>query len=130
MLALSLAAQEYDVPEVYYPFAALDGEQETAGGSAEGYGDFSAELKIAEGEFCYMLSVGEVTATAAHIHQGKAGEDGAPVITLQVTGPDEKQCMPVDASLMKKIGNKPSNYYVNVHSAEHPAGAIRGQLED
>lgn len=125
-----LAAQDDGVPEIYYPFAALDGEQVTGGGSEDGYGDFSATLKIEEGEFCYMLSVGDVEPTAAHIHQGKRGEDGSPVVTLEITGVDGTSCTPVEAALMKKIGNRPDNYYVNVHSADFPAGAIRGQLEE
>ena len=33
-----------------------------------------------------------------------------------------------DAMLVRKIRNSPSRYYVNLHTAEFPAGAVRGQL--
>lgn len=129
--ALPVQAQDDGQPEIYYPFTALDGEQETAGGAEDGYGDFSATLKVEEGKMCYMLSVGEIgEPTAAHLHEGKRGEDGAPVVTLEVTGPKGENCVDVDAALLKKIGGKPANYYVNVHTAKFPAGAVRGQLQN
>ena len=133
LLALAqpaLAQRDDGTPEIYYPFTSLEGAQETAGGADEGYGDFSAEIDPAKGTLCYMLAVGDVEMTAAHIHQGKAGEDGPPVATLEDTGPDDKACLELDAELLRKIGSKPQNYYVNVHTADYPKGAIRGQLED
>jgi hypothetical protein len=33
-----------------------------------------------------------------------------------------------DADLIKAIIQSPQEYYVNVHNAEYPAGALRGQL--
>ena len=130
MAGAANAQRDDGQPEIYYPFAALDGEQVTGGGSDEGYGDFSAELDAEKGTICYMLAVGDVEMTAAHIHQGKAGEDGPPVVTLENTGADAKTCTEIDTALLRKIGGKPRNYYVNVHTADFPAGAIRGQLEE
>jgi hypothetical protein len=34
----------------------------------------------------------------------------------------------VDPGLIKAIRQNPSAYYVNVHNADFPAGAVRGQL--
>lgn len=125
----ALAAQE-PPPEVIYLFADLDGANETGRGDADGYGDMAAAVKLTEGKFCYELSVGKIgVATAAHVHEGKEGADGAPVITIAVTGPKNEVCAEADKKLLDKIADKPGNYYVNVHTAEFPTGAIRGQLQ-
>jgi hypothetical protein len=33
-----------------------------------------------------------------------------------------------DRELLKAIASDPEDYYVNVHNADYPAGAVRGQL--
>jgi hypothetical protein len=37
-------------------------------------------------------------------------------------------CVTVDAALAQDLAANPRNYYVNVHTTDHPAGEIRGQL--
>ena len=125
----ALAAQD-EPPEVAYLFADLGGANVTGRGDKDGYGDMAAAVKLTEGKFCYELSVGKIAAaTAAHVHEGKAGVDGPPVITIAVTGPRNEVCVEADGKLLRKIADKPGDYYVNVHNAEFPSGAIRGQLQ-
>ena len=65
----------------------------------------------------------------AHIHKGAVGMAGPVVIAL--TAPANgwaKDCAPVTADVMAAILAAPSDYYVNVHTATFPKGAIRGQL--
>jgi hypothetical protein len=50
------------------------------------------------------------------------------VITLDVTGKDDDECLAVDKEKLDPIVANPSAYYVNVHTAEFPGGAVRGQL--
>ncbi len=120
--------QEEDLP--LYLFADLSGKNETKAGDPDGYGDFAGVLKFKEKQFCYELSVSGIgTPTAAHIHSGKAGVDGDPVITISVNGSKNQICMDTDAKLLKQIANDPEDFYVNVHTAAKPAGAIRGQLQ-
>jgi hypothetical protein len=37
-------------------------------------------------------------------------------------------CTSVDRAEIKEIIQHPEEYYVNVHNADYPAGAVRGQL--
>lgn len=108
------------------------GEYETDGEGAgeDAVGDFSAELDMKAGQMCYMLEVeGLDTVTAAHVHRGKLGEDGPPVVTLELMGDDgDDVCVEVEPDLLKDIANNRPGYYINVHTEEFPSGAIRGQL--
>lgn len=129
MQAGALAAQD-EPPEVIYLFADLQGANQTGGGDRDGYGDMAAAVKLTEGKLCYELSVGKIgAATAAHVHEGKAGVDGPPVVTIAVTGPKNEVCVEADGKLLRKIADDPGDFYVNVHNADFPAGAIRGQLQ-
>lgn len=111
--------------------AELSGDQVTEGGAPGASGEFAAETTLSSGQLCYTLTVSGVDApTAAHIHAGAEGIDGAPVVTLKITGDAKKNtCVPVAADLLEKLINSPSDYYVNVHNEAHPAGAARGQLD-
>jgi len=109
--------------------ASLTGAQETAGGAEKGSGEFAGELGSVSGDLCYTLEVkGIGKPTAAHIHAGAAGTDGAPVATIEVTGDDGELCLAINIETAKAIAADPSAYYVNVHTADFPAGAVRGQL--
>lgn len=109
--------------------ATLDGASETKGGDTDGSGSFSAEIDAQSGDLCYVLTVKDIaTATAAHIHEGAAGVDGAPVVPIEVTGNGGDLCVAVEPDALKAIVAAPEGYYVNVHNNDFPAGAIRGQL--
>jgi len=81
---------------------------------------------------CYKLHVGNVTlpTVGAHIHRGAAGANGPVVVPFDPPGAtgDSAGCTPSTAALIDEItGNQPG-FYVNVHTKEHPAGAMRNQL--
>lgn len=68
-------------------------------------------------------------ATAAHIHSGRAGVAGPPVVTLRVnSNGDGNGCTRINRRLARDIMERPRDFYVNVHSEAFPDGAIRGQL--
>jgi len=107
----------------------LTGANEPAGGDPKGSGKFSAEVDPDTGDFCFTLSANGIgAATAAHVHSGAAGTDGPPVIMLTVTGEGTDECVAAEPDTLKAILAAPSDYYVNVHSAAFPKGAIRSQL--
>lgn len=71
------------------------------------------------------------TPSAAHIHRGLADAPGPVVVNFAPTFTNGFASGTVAASheiLMEILAN-PAAFYVNVHTAEFPGGAIRGQLE-
>ena len=108
--------------------ATLSGANEVPPGDPDGTGTFSVEIDPEKGDFCYTITSAKIAApTMAHVHTGAAGSNGAPVITLDPKGSDE--CIAVEPDALKPIVATPEAYYVNIHNAEFPAGAIRGQLK-
>lgn len=112
--------------------ATLTGPEEVPPGDPDGSGTAHVTLNQGRGQVCFELAVEDIaTATAAHIHVGPAGVAGAIVIPLTAPNADgtSSGCVEdVDPDLIKAIRQNPENYYVNVHNAEYPPGAVRGQL--
>jgi hypothetical protein len=109
----------------------LTGAAEVPGpGDADGAGTFKVTLNPGQNQICYELAVSNIAvATAAHIHTGAADVAGPVLVTLKTPsdGP-VKECVELDQEKIKLIIKKPGDYYVNVHNAEFPGGAVRGQL--
>ncbi len=86
---------------------------------------------------CYVLTVDKIdVATAAHIHRGAAGTNGPVVANLAAPADgNAADCLTdgesgkfLNGGTVAEILANPANFYVNVHNAEFPGGAIRGQL--
>ena len=111
--------------------ATLDGKAEVPGpGDANGNGEFSGWFDPAMGRICYTLGVGSLASpTMAHIHRGAAQVAGPPVVVLANPAQNiADTCQPVAPELINEIVANPAGFYVNVHTKEHPGGAIRAQL--
>ena len=110
----------------------LTGTQEVPGpGDPDGTGTAEIRVDPRESQVCWTLSArGIDPAAAAHIHRGAPGIAGPPVVTLTV--PDaagrSQGCATVEPMLARQLAMMGHEFYVNVHTAPHPAGAIRGQL--
>ena len=70
-----------------------------------------------------------IAGTAAHIHEAAVGQSGPVVIPLEKKG--DTYSVPANAKLSEAqfASFKAGKLYVNVHTAAHPDGEIRGQLK-
>jgi hypothetical protein len=106
--------------------ATLSGKAEVPKGDPDGSG--TAEVKITGATVCWEIKVAKVgTLVAAHIHKGRAGVAG-PVAVPFGKSYRSKGCSKASLAVAGAIAKSPSAYYVNVHNAKYPAGALRGQL--
>ena len=102
-------------------------------GPADPDGSGMARITFVAGEqnVCYELAVRNIqTATMAHIHPGTATEVGGPplvVLGTPTTG-ESRGCVTAPQRLVDAIRANPSNFFVTVHNAEFPGGAVRGQF--
>ena len=109
----------------------MTGTAEVPGpGDADGTGTATITLNPGKGEVCYDLKVDKIAeANAAHIHSGAVDKAGPPVLTLKApANGSSKDCAPLERDKILDILKNPAMYYVNVHNAEYPDGALRGQL--
>jgi hypothetical protein len=115
------------------PFAvALTGNVETPAGDPVATGTAVFRLRAGQGQVCYQLSAKNLAtpAAAAHIHRGGASVVGPVVIPLKTPNAAgaSSGCAPAARPLVKAILAAPASFYANIHTAEFPGGAIRGQL--
>ncbi len=113
--------------------AMLNGPNEVpVSGDPDGSGWAHVTLNQGQNEVCWHIQVEDITlpARAAHIHSGAAGVPGGVVVGLSAPDADgvAMGCTSADSDLIKGIRKNPGSYYVNVHNADYPGGALRGQL--
>jgi len=127
--AASSVNKKYDV--------ILNGTSEVPPADLDGTGQGQVKIKGKTGEVCIKFKKiqGIGPAIAAHIHQAPVGVDG-PIVVVAPTPAQAgkkyqksgKGCSFPDPALVTQLQNNPSDFYLNVHTAEFPGGAIRGQL--
>jgi hypothetical protein len=113
--------------------AKLRGSAEVPGpGDPDGKGEAKITLKMEDHQVCWEIKVKKITlpARAAHIHFGSKGVAGPVVVTLSAPNAEgiSSGCTMVDHELHMNLHMHPEQYYVNVHNADFPGGAVRGQL--
>src|SRR5581483_1935592 len=124
------------------PLAALlGGDQEVpapggpAVGDPDGHGTAFARVKGGQVRYSFTWS-GTGAPMAGHIHEGVTGVNG-PVVVPLFAAPDGLPASlsgiagtagGVPADLSRRINADPGGFYANLHTAEFPGGAVRGQL--
>jgi hypothetical protein len=108
----------------------LSGANEVGGGDPDGSGTARVWVNPGTDVVCYEITVMNVDgAVAAHIHHAPAGVNGPVVVPFAApTAGTSSGCVDVARELARDIVKHPADYYVNVHTAVVPAGAVRGQL--
>ena len=111
--------------------ATLSGAAEVPGpGDADGKGTAELRVNPGQGSVCYSVTFSGIdTPSAAHIHTGAAGVAGGVVVPLKVgAGGAIEGCAGVTREQAMALIQSPETFYVNLHNAAFPGGAIRGQL--
>jgi len=107
----------------------LSGAAEVPVGAPNGSGIAVISIRSG-GELCWTFSaLKNVTApTASHIHHGVAGTSGPVVIPLGGAFKTAGCVNGVAPQLLALIEANPQRFYVNIHNAKYPGGAVRAQL--
>ncbi|TDC28373.1 CHRD domain-containing protein [Kribbella albertanoniae] len=119
---------------VYFA-AGLSGRNEVPAGAGDPDGRAMAVVRVKGDQVSYAVRWQNITAPKAfHIHQGVAGANGGvkvdflgsdiPAGVQAITG----SVKVTDSALLESIRTNPAGFYLNLHTAEFPAGAVRGQL--
>lgn len=124
---------------------AMDGMQEVDGDgvvsgdlAAAGVGGAFAASDVNPDVVCgYVQTFGLDGFVAAHVHDGDVGSNGPVVVPIsdgaaadQVVTADFGCATSLDEAEASSVIAAPEGFYLNVHTADLPAGAVRGQLAD
>jgi len=102
-------------------------------GDPDGKGTTVVRFNERRGTVCFKISVKDIAgSSAAHIHEAPVGKGGpvvVPLFAMQSARKQRKGCVAdVDRTLVRRILANPRGFYVNVHNADFPTGALRGQF--
>lgn len=116
-----------------FPGVELTGAGEVPGpGNLDALGSVEVVVVEERSEVCVEIVVrGLDEPTAAHLHEAAIGEAGDVVLGLPAPT-DEKgavdACVSAEPDVLERLQREPAGFYVNVHSALFPDGALRAQL--
>jgi hypothetical protein len=106
----------------------LSGAEEVPAVKVSGTG--SGSFRLAEdGTLTGSVSTKDVAGTAAHIHLGAKGKNGPVIVPLTKSGdtysvPEGRKLTAAQVKAFKE-----GELYVNVHTARHKGGEVRGQIQ-
>jgi hypothetical protein len=111
----------------------LAGAAEGTTGDSDGTGTATVRILRDTGMVCFRLTAQNILlpSVGAHIHRAPAGTNGpivVPFVAPGASGVSTGCTTGVATTLLDEILANPAGFYVNIHTTDHPGGAIRGQL--
>ncbi len=109
--------------------ATLSGSSEVGSpGDTKAGGSVTVTADAASGQVCATVTSDMKGAAAMHVHQGAAGANGPVVATFDAKKINAGTDCVTAKSAAAQIAADPSGFYFNIHTADFPGGAVRGQL--
>ncbi len=125
VVAMAAAAPAHAVINTFV--ATLYGSNEVAPniGDPDGFGIATVTIDVPTNTVTWAILANNIgPAAGAHIHQGAAGVNGD--VKINFSGQLFGSLVDPDAASITQANA--ASWYVNVHTAAHPGGAVRGQL--
>jgi hypothetical protein len=110
--------------------ASMSGAQETPAVTTTAFGAGVLAVNTASGAVAGFVTTSGLTATAAHVHDAARGTPGSIIVPL-AGGPNlwvaPDGAAPISSVQVADFGA--GALYFNAHTTAHPAGEIRGQID-
>ena len=132
--ALVITAGPVDAQTRWFS-AQLSGANEIGNpGDSDGWG--IGVIGVDDGTVHFYLWVTDIAdPTAGHVHAGSAGQNGGIAVDFEAAFSAAGGgswvafgLVSAGAATIASILDDPSAFYFNIHNADHPAGAVRGQV--
>lgn len=102
--------------------------------NAQGSGSVSLRLDAGKSEMCFVVALTSLDQPVAlHLHEGALGTEASDILAALPAPPTGEGtasgCLPADALLIDRVVAGPDDFFLDVHTQQYPAGAVRGQLQ-
>jgi hypothetical protein len=105
---------------------------ELEGGDPDARGHAYVDLNHTRKKLCFLLTYRQVSMpVTSHIYRRSEGDLGSSAVTLFENSTESKRtegCLRLKGPLRKEIADKPKRFFVDLHTPEHPGGALSCQL--
>ena len=137
---LAVAGSNAASAQGYQFFAVLNGGNvvsasgQASAGVRDGSGAAAISANRENTRLCVAIVVNLIDRpTAAHLHEAPAGKNGPIVATLAAPAAGNPGTSGIcvatpDRAMVQRLRDRPSNFYVDVHTGDFPAGSVRGQV--